>query len=140
MLRLAASERRTLLTRDTQLHLRAKEKFQVPTLLVKEDNVLQQLKEVRTHFELTFPTEPTVFRCSTCNGAIQVASDDAILQSCEIKTLRSKGVDIEEFIQRHKEFYTCASCGKVFWKGSHWKGIQQKIHHLSARTGGQCSV
>ncbi len=140
MLRLAASERRILLTRDTQLHLRAKEKFQVPSLLIKEDDVLQQLKDVQAHFAVTFPTEPIAFRCSTCNGIIQVASDDVILQSHEIKTLSAKGVDIDEFMQRHQEFYTCTWCGKVFWKGSHWKEIQQKIHHLRARTGYDCSA
>ncbi len=140
MLNLATSEKRILLTRDMELHVRARDKFRVPSLLVSDNNVLQQLEHVREHFALTFPSEPTILRCSFCNGMIQIASDEVVQQSREIKMLSKKGVNIAEFIQRHEEFYACASCGKVFWKGSHWKGIQQKVHHLSTRTCCDCSA
>ncbi|MGZ4940790.1 MAG: Mut7-C RNAse domain-containing protein [Halobacteriota archaeon] len=132
MLTLAVREQRTLLTRDTQLYLRAKEKFGVSSLLIKDDSVFQQLKQVREHLALTFPSEPTIIRCSVCNGVIQPAPNEVVYQSREIKILGSKGVNIAEFIRRHREFYACTSCGKVFWKGSHWHKILQKTRHLSA--------
>ncbi len=132
MLALAASEERILLTRDSQLYMRAKEKFSIPSLLVNSDNVFEQLKYLREHFALTFPSEPLVFRCSICNGIIQPACDDIVYRSSEIKTLRSKGVDIDQFINRYKNFYVCASCGKVFWKGRHWREIINQTRLLSA--------
>lgn len=132
MLALAACEQRTLLTRDAQLYLRAKEKYDVSSLLIKDDSVFQQLKQVRAHLALTFPSEPTIVRCSVCNGMIQHAPDEVVCQSREIKMLGSKGVNVSEFMRRHREFYACTSCGKVFWKGSHWHGILQKTRHLSA--------
>ncbi|MGZ4915399.1 MAG: Mut7-C RNAse domain-containing protein [Halobacteriota archaeon] len=132
MLNLSALEQRTLLTRDGELYRRARETFGVSSLLIKDDRVFHQLKQVREHLALAFPSEPTILRCSVCNGRIQRAPDDIIYRSQEIKALSSKGVNIEEFVQRHQQFYFCTSCGKVFWKGSHWHGILQKSRHLSA--------
>ncbi|MDD1721043.1 MAG: Mut7-C RNAse domain-containing protein [Euryarchaeota archaeon] len=132
MLTRSVCEQRTLLTRDAQLYERAKEKSGVSSLLIKEDNVFQQLKQVREHLVLTFPREPEIMRCSACNGMILPAPTEVVYGSREIKLLGSKGVNIAEFIQRHREFYACTSCGKVFWKGSHWHGILQKTRHLNA--------
>ncbi len=132
MLTRAASEGRVLLTRDMQLHLRAKERFDVPSLLIKHNSVFEQLKQVRVELSLPFPSEPAILRCSVCNGIIALACDEVVYHSPEIRALDSKGVDIAEFVQRHEDFYTCTSCGKVFWKGSHWQEILQKIRYLSA--------
>lgn len=131
MLNLSALEHRTLLTRDAELHRRAREKFGISSLLIKEDSVFHQLQQVREHLALTFPCEPTILRCSVCNGTIQRAHDDVVYRSQELKALCSKGVNVEEFVRRHQEFYVCTSCGKVFWKGSHWRGMLQKTRHLS---------
>ncbi len=138
LLTLAVSEQRSLLTRDAQLYTRAKEKCDIPALLVKGDNVFHQLKQVREDLAMTFPSEPTISRCSVCNGLIQPASDEVLYQSREIETLNSMGVNIAEFVKRYQEFYTCTSCGKVFWKGRHWREILQKTHHLSASQNGVC--
>ncbi len=43
MLKISGLERRTLLTRDAQLHMRAKQKYGIPTLLVDDGHVLHQL-------------------------------------------------------------------------------------------------
>ncbi len=134
MLTLAMREQRSLLTRDAQLYFRAKKKLNIPALLVKGDNVFQQLEQVRERLAVIFPDEPTILRCSVCNGLIQPASDESLYQSQEIETLTSKGVDLTEFMKRYREFYTCTSCGKVFWKGRHWREIVQKTHRLNAST------
>ncbi len=131
MLTRSTCEQRILLTRDMQLYLRAKEKFGISSLLIKDGSVFEQLKQVRERLALTFPSEPTIIRCSTCNGMIQPASCEVVYQSHEARTLASKGVNIAEFIRRYREFFTCTSCGKIFWKGSHWQGIRQKTQHLS---------
>jgi uncharacterized protein len=123
MLELSGFERRTLLTRDAQLHMRAKEKYGVPTLLVDDGNVIHQLNQVRERFNLVFPEQPEAVRCSICNGMLNSASISEVLQSQEIAKLRAKGADIERFIKRHDDYYKCSSCKKVFWKGQHWRNV-----------------
>ena len=133
MLKLSSLEQRILLTRDTQLHRRAQEKHGVSALLVEDGDVLRQLNQVRESFGLVFPGVPDVLRCSVCNGIIQSAAPANVRQSIEISSLRSKGVDIDKFVQRYTEFYTCRQCGKIFWKGGHWREILQKIRALNSQ-------
>lgn len=134
MLEISGLEQRTLLTRDAQLHMRAKQKYGIPTLLVDDGNVLHQLNQVREKFSLVFPEQPEAVRCSICNGMLKSASISEVLQSQEITNLRAKGVDIEKFIQKHRDYYKCDSCEKVFWKGQHWRNVLEITqHHLNCR-------
>src|SRR5674536_143570 len=90
--------RRTLLTRDAQLHMRAKQKYGIPTLLIDDGNVLHQLNQVLEKFSLVFPEQPEAVPCSICNGMLKSASISEVLQPQEITNLRAKGVDIEKFL------------------------------------------
>jgi len=133
MLKLSSLEQRILLTRDTQLHRRAKERHGVSALFVEDGDVVRQLNQVRQCFGLVFPGEPNVLRCTVCNGNIQSATSADVRHSSEISSLRSRGVDIDKFVQRYAEFYKCKQCGKIFWKGGHWRQIVQKIHTLNSQ-------
>jgi len=135
MLKLSSLEQRILLTRDTQLHRRAKEGHGIPTLFVEDGDVLRQLNQVRQCFGLEFADEPNILRCTVCNGSIQSATPTNVRQSSEISNLRSKGVDIDKFVQRYTEFYKCKQCGKIFWKGGHWRQIVRKIRALNSQVG-----
>lgn len=132
MLELSEHERRTLLTRDAQLHTRAKQKYGILTLLVEDGDVLLQLNQVREQYGLIFPEHPEAVRCSICNGMLHSASISEVRQSREIAKLRAKGVDIEKFIQKHADYYKCERCSKIFWKGQHWRNILEITrHHLN---------
>lgn len=129
MLKLSGLEGRTLLTRDAQLHKRANKKYGIPTLLVDDGDVLHQLNQVREQFSLVFPEQPEAVRCSICNGVLHLAVISEVLQSRELAKLRAKGVDIEKFIQKHTDYYRCDRCGKIFWKGQHWRNILETTRH-----------
>ncbi len=129
MLEISRLERRALLTRDAQLHMRAKQKYDIPTLLVDDVNVLRQLNQVRERFNLVFPEQPEAVRCSICNGMLSLALISEVLQSQEIAKLRAKNVDIEKFIQKHADYYKCDSCEKIFWKGQHWRNMLEITRH-----------
>jgi uncharacterized protein with PIN domain len=131
MLELSGLEGRTLLTRDAQLHMRANMKYGISTLLVDDGNVLHQLNQVREQYRLVFPEQPEAVRCSICNGVLHSALVSEVLRSREIAKLRAKGVDIEKFIQKHADYHKCDRCGKIFWKGQHWRNILETTrHHL----------
>ena len=133
MLELSGSEKRALLTRDTQLYTRARQKCGIPSLLVQDVDVLRQLNQVRNHYGLVFPEEPETVRCSVCNGMLELASSEEILRSHEINKLRAKGVDIEKFVQRYARFYKCSQCSRIFWKWQHWRNMVNKTHLLSGQ-------
>jgi uncharacterized protein with PIN domain len=131
LLELSGFEERALLTRDAQLHTRARQRCATPSLLVEDGDVLRQLKQVRQHYGLVFPELPVAVRCSICNGALEVVSSDDIVWSREINKLRMKGVDIEKFIKRYAHFYRCRQCNKIFWKGQHWQNMVDKTRALN---------
>jgi uncharacterized protein len=131
MLELSGLEGRALLTRDAQLHTRANHKYGILTLLVEDGNVFHQLNQVREQYSLVFPEQPAAVRCSICNGMLQLAPIQEVLKSREIVKLRAKGVDVEKFIERYADFYKCDQCGKIFWKGQHWRNMLRAARHLS---------
>jgi uncharacterized protein with PIN domain len=59
-------------------------------------------------------------RCAVCNGIL-----DNVLQKNEIKEL------IPDFIfYNFDHFIKCRNCDKVYWEGSHYKKIKEKISFI----------
>ena len=71
LVRLAKAEDRVLLTRDLALTERAR-KAGVPAVLVRPDDVKEQLCELMKHFPLE--TEPVMERCTVCNALLRKAN------------------------------------------------------------------
>lgn len=103
----AKEEGRVLLTRDIPLHKKASREG-TRTLLVKEKNNLAQLKEVAPF--LSDP--PQGSRCPLCNS--------------HLKSVRSTGKALSVTGIEGKS-WLCPSCGKLYWHGSHWKGIRRTL-------------
>ncbi|MBN1677392.1 MAG: Mut7-C RNAse domain-containing protein [Candidatus Thermoplasmatota archaeon] len=108
---LARAEGRFVLTRDKEL---AREPG---ALLVESDDLDSQLKEVATRYGLKF--RPELIRCSACNG------DLAELTKDQAKEMVPEGAFIS-----NDRFWKCGKCGKVFWKGTHWNGIMDRLNRL----------
>jgi hypothetical protein len=109
---LARSENRSLLTRDKEL---AKEPG---ALLLEQDDLDSQLKAAGAKFGLKHNED--MIRCSTCNGdLLQLPKEEA------------KAVVPEGAFAGNDRFWKCSKCGKVFWKGSHWLGIMDRLKKLS---------
>ena len=104
--RLAASEDRLLLTRDRQLIMRKG----VSAYYVEDIELEIHLKSVSTEFGLNFDEER--MRCSDCNGELLKVDRESV-----------DGAVPEGVFERNQTFYRCGQCGKIYWKGSHWKRI-----------------
>ena len=59
-------------------------------------------------------------RCIHCNGTIHPADKAAVLDRLEPLTRRY-----------FDEFYRCAVCGKVYWKGSHYEHMRRRIASIT---------
>ncbi len=110
--RRARSEGRFVLTRDQEL---SKEPG---AFYVEKDDLDSQLKSVAAKFGLRFNED--MIRCSVCNGTLN-----------DLAKAEATGLVPEGALQANDKFWRCSQCGKVFWKGTHWNGIMDRLRKLS---------
>lgn len=106
---IARAEDRVIVTRDGDIAASGQ-----PTVHVEStdpDEQLRELQEAGFSLELDEPS-----RCSACNGALD-------------RVREGPGPEdgpnpVEEPVWR------CVSCGKHFWKGSHWDDVHERLASL----------
>jgi len=103
-------EKRIVLTRDTRLACRAG----ASAYLIRSNSLWEQLREICNQFSI----EPMLVlkRCPLCNGEISEVSKETIRECVP-----------EYTFQTHDEFWRCAICNKVYWRGSHIELAQKDI-------------
>lgn len=108
ILRLAAAENRTLLTRDEQLAAQADD-----AILLTEREIDDQLRELRAAgVDLSLPARPR--RCSNCNGELTPVGAG----------------EVPAHVPDDTEPYRCRDCGQWFWRGSHWADVRETLATL----------
>ena len=111
LLDVAVSEGRTLVTRDRQLAARAPGGVRVDSRGI--DDLLRELREAG--FELSLAEEPA--RCGRCNGPVDpVDADEAVPDYAPDPA--------------DTPCYRCRDCGQVFWRGSHWDDVRERLGSL----------
>lgn len=113
--RASASEERILLTRDRGLLKRAEV---TRGYYVRETAPFAQLREVVARFDLARLVQPFT-RCLECNGE---------LRGVPATEVGDRAPD--EVRERHTDFRECPACGRVFWKGSHYRRMQTLLTQL----------
>jgi len=110
----ARREDRVLLTRDHQLAGRRA----VRCLLIEDQGLDAQLRQVLD----LFPPPEVGARCLLCNVPLE-------------ETVRSA---VQDFLppyvrQHHDRFWICPSCRRVYWQGSHWQHMQERLRNCHGR-------
>jgi uncharacterized protein with PIN domain len=103
---LAASEDRVVLTRDREL---LKRRTIIHGCYIHALKPEEQLREVFNRLDLAASARPFSL-CLHCNVPLRPAKKDEVLEQLP-PAVR----------EQHDEFNTCDSCGRIYWKGSHWK-------------------
>ncbi|SRR6266540_2759177 len=104
ILRLSLEQDRVILTRDTGLSERP---LAANHLFIENQQVQGQVDQVLSAFPA--PSRPLT-RCSECNVPL------TLLKKPETADL------VPPYIyETHDEFRQCASCGRIYWEGSHVK-------------------
>jgi uncharacterized protein with PIN domain len=109
---LARAESRFILTRDREL---AKEPG---AMMIEADDLDLQIKAIAEKYGLKFHDD--LIRCSACNGEL------ADLDKAQAKESVPEGA-----FANNEKFWKCSKCGKVYWKGTHWRGIMDRFRRLS---------
>jgi len=115
LLEMVASKKAILLTRDVELYKRARGR-NLEAYFVEGDNEPKRLANTATRFGLRLEIDTVVSRCPTCNDRLQKTETDELKEKVPKDTLA-----------HYTEFWVCKGCGKVYWRGGHWKKINETL-------------
>jgi O-6-methylguanine DNA methyltransferase len=121
LIALAEHEARILLTRDKNLAASARKRG-VQCVQIKTDEVMEQLKELLRH-SININLEPVPVRCSECNARIRK------VEAVEEDILREKSYVPTSMIGEW-DFWVCERCGRIYWEGSHWRNMRERLKEL----------
>ncbi|MBW6460326.1 MAG: Mut7-C ubiquitin/RNAse domain-containing protein [Bacteroidales bacterium] len=110
LISISLSERRALLTRDLPL---LKNGRLTHGYFIRETQPKRQVQEVMRRFDLKNQIKPFA-RCMLCNGIIETVEKKEIEDQLLTNTCKA-----------FYEFFQCSACGKIYWKGSHYKKMVQ---------------
>jgi len=124
----AKAEGRILLTRDRQLLMHREV---TRGILIRSTDPDAQVLQVLDRLDLR--PECTPFsRCLACNGTLEALTPGAP----EFEAVRDRiPAGVREW---RREFRVCTGCGQVYWKGTHYERLAEKVRaYLAepARTG-----
>ena len=116
IVRIGTSKQRIILTRDRRLLYH---KAITHGYWVRAVDPELQVAEVIRRFDLYRLIRP-FHRCLECNGLISSVPKEEVLDQLQPLTKKY-----------YQEFYRCDNCGKVYWKGSHYEHMLQRIQQLT---------
>lgn len=115
---ISVAEKRAILTGDIGI---LKNNAVTHGQWIRSSNAREQVCEVLERFDLSSCMKPFT-RCTVCNGMIRPVPKETVADRLEPRTLHC-----------YDEFYRCASCGKVYWKGSHYQRMKDFVAALHDR-------
>lgn len=110
----AATEQRLLLTRDKELAERTDN-----AILIGSTELEEQVQRVIEASGADIREDALLTRCTVCNMPV-VAVDKAQVKE-EVPP---------HAYRKHERFWKCPSCGRVYWKGTHWDNMRRFIQRL----------
>ncbi len=112
LLQRGAMENRIILTRDTHLVARTSPD---KLLLIRYDNIWEQLRQVVEELNLNVRGY-LMTRCSVCN--------------CKVISVDKQSVEgkVPDYVfQTQSEFSRCPQCERIYWKGTHYQRMRQRL-------------
>ena len=117
LLEISKIENRILLTRDKKLIQMARRE-NLTTIEIKTTDINEQLSMVLR--DIKTDKSKVLSRCILCNTRI-----------VELKKEEVKGKVPERVFNNNEKFWFCKKCNKIYWKGTHYEKMFEKINKLS---------
>jgi uncharacterized protein with PIN domain/sulfur carrier protein ThiS len=108
--RIAAQEKRVVLTRDTGL---LKRKIISHGYYVRSRDPGEQVREVVKRFDMIRLLRP-FSRCIKCNTPLESIAKGEIIDRIP-----------EKISLKYNSFFYCPVCENIYWQGSHWKRMRE---------------
>ncbi len=115
IIKTALEGKRIILTRDRGI---LKNSAVTHGCFVKHTKPIDQIKEIIGRLDLYGRIQP-FFRCIECNGIFEPVEKEKVIDCLLPKTARY-----------FDEFHQCVRCEKIYWKGSHYKKMKEKIEEI----------
>jgi uncharacterized protein with PIN domain len=110
LVRLARAEDRMLLTRDTELARRRG----LCVMLIEAEVLDDQIRQVLDSLDLA--PQRSRSRCSICNERLEPLDH------------KDAAARVPPYVaQTQRLFRACPACGRVYWPGTHWRKIDQRL-------------
>jgi len=109
----AKKENRVIITRDRELIYNARRE-QIKTIKIETHILDEQIKIILGNFDIN--KDSVLTRCLICNN---------ILEKVSKKEVKDKVP--EKIFENNKEFFFCPKCNKIYWKGTHYNKMIEKI-------------
>jgi uncharacterized protein len=107
-------ERRVLLTADRALAAQVRRSNRRVILLQGETDRARMQSLILGFLEVGLALDRGAPRCSTCNGRLRT-----------LDRRHAGGLVPTATLARHRYFYRCSTCGKVYWRGAHWDRLRR---------------
>jgi uncharacterized protein with PIN domain len=116
LLGIAKKENRVLITRDKNLVFDARRE-NIKVIEVTSTDIDDQLKQVLKDVKI----DDNLFlsRCLLCNKIVE-----------EIDKKKVGKIVPERVFKSNEKFWFCKNCDKIYWKGSHYENMLDKIKKL----------
>ena len=122
VIHLSSRDKRIILTRDQNL---LKHKAVTHGYWLRSTDPEEQLREIIRRLDLISDISPFT-RCMACNGLLSSVNKKSIINSIPPKTAKY-----------YSEFFQCRHCNKIYWPGSHFLKMKEKIEQLKRDFGGE---
>jgi uncharacterized protein with PIN domain len=109
-------EERVLITRDKDLIIRARRE-NLRTIEIKSININDQIS--KSISEIQIDSKKFLSRCIICNSLVE------FLKKAEVN-----GKVPRKVYESNDKFWYCKECQKIYWKGSHFENMIEKINEI----------
>ena len=116
LLEIAKKENRKLITRDKELFWAGKRE-NLDVIKITSTELDEQLRQVLQGASLD--NSLVLSRCLLCNSTLDSIKKDEV-----------KGKVPPKVFEQHETFWYCSCCDKIYWRGTHYKDMLEKIDEL----------
>lgn len=119
MIIIALEEGRVIITKDTQIAKRGViTSGRLKAILITSDKSEQQIQQVVASLNLDYQYRPFTL-CLECNQPLVERSKQEVEDR------------VPPYVfQTQSQFVECPGCHRIYWKGTHWKAMTEKLQRL----------
>ena len=117
LIEITKKENRILITRDRNL-IQSARRENIKTIEIKTTDINEQISTVLG--DIKIDKTKVLSRCILCNTEVE-----------EIKKEEIKDKVPKRVFDNNEKFWFCKKCNKIYWKGTHYEKMFEKINNLS---------
>jgi len=122
MVAMALAEGRVMLTRDTEvMKRRVINSGRLKAVLIESDVPEQQMRQVIDTLNLDCQFRPFTL-CLECNQPLRAREKQEV-----------KGLVPPYVFKTQDQYMECPACHRLYWRGTHWQAMTQKLKKFCAR-------